>query len=203
MSRTISDRVKGWLGSRRQTMTSDTVNRASGGHSPDSPFSTVPLQASSVQSFIEDNSQLQSNPARSEIDERRRKPLSAVADEMVKQMEDLSANWELSRILPPRPSADRDPSELQLTEAWRKLQEYSQLNILSPTTEAAATATTEVGGLGAIVAMLALLRVVINKVEQHIGEDAGYSRVLIRVNNLLDSFDKILHVVETHIVVQC
>lgn len=31
-------------------------------------------------------------------------------------------NWELSRILPPRPSANRDPSELQLTKAWRKLQ---------------------------------------------------------------------------------
>ncbi len=76
------------------------------------------------------------------------------------------------------------------------------------------------GGLGDIVAMLALLRVVVNKVEQHIGEDAvcafntapvsdyrscvqGYSRVLVRVNNLLDSFDKILHVVETRTVVQC
>ncbi|KAK0447744.1 hypothetical protein EV421DRAFT_1787872 [Armillaria borealis] len=201
MSRTMSDRAKGWLGFRRQTLTSDTVNRASGGHSPDSPFSTVPLQASSVQSFVEDNSQPHSNPARAEIDERRRKPLSAVADEMVKQMQDSSANWELSRILPPRPSADRDPSELQLTEAWRKLQEYSQLNILSPTAEAAATA--EVGGLGVIVAMLALLRVVVNKVEQHIGEDAGYSRVLVKANNLLDSFDKIVHVVETRIVGQC
>ncbi|PBK93913.1 hypothetical protein ARMGADRAFT_1164752 [Armillaria gallica] len=121
---------------------------------------------------IEDNSQLQSNPARAEIDERRRKPLSAVADELVKQMQDSSANWELSRILPPRPSADQDPSELQLTKAWRKLQEYSQLNILLLTAEAAATATAEVGGLGVIVAMLALLRVVVNKVGQHIGEDA-------------------------------
>ncbi|SJL02600.1 uncharacterized protein ARMOST_05931 [Armillaria ostoyae] len=76
--------------------------------------------------------------------------------------EERTASSRISR--PPCPSADRDPSELQHTGAWQKPQEYSQLKILLLNAKFTGT-TAAAGGLGVIVAILALLRVVVNKVD--------------------------------------
>ncbi|KAK0443880.1 uncharacterized protein EV420DRAFT_1648993 [Desarmillaria tabescens] len=179
----------------------DSINGASGGHSPTSPFSLVPSLARSVNSSIEDNSQPQSIVAHTEVVEGQQKPLSVLAEEMEAYFQRSSVNWKLSKILPPRPSADRDSSELQLPEAWKKLQEYSQQNILSLAAGDTGITPMEVGCPRIIVAMVTLLRVVVDEVNQCIGEDTGYSRVIVRINNLLASLEKALNVAETDFVV--
>ncbi|KAK0207058.1 hypothetical protein DFS33DRAFT_1422705 [Desarmillaria ectypa] len=117
---------------------------------------------------------------------------SARSESIEKKFEGASTDgWRLSDTLPPRPVADGDPSKRQISEAWRKLEGYSQLDILSQAAGTAGVATTVLGGSAVVISMFALLRVVVRR---HLAQ------LIVRADKLLSSFRTVLDIIEPSIV---
>ncbi|SJL02587.1 uncharacterized protein ARMOST_05918 [Armillaria ostoyae] len=201
MSHILSNSLRSMMQSvhfrrRRQRTNPEPDNRPEG-HSPAaSPFSPAHLQTSSARSSTRDNRRSPSNTAAyTETAQEPQGLLSTAAQSVEDQIEgSFSDGRGLSKILPSRPTADQGQSESPFPQAWQKLEEYSELNIVSLAGGVAALATTAFGGSTVVATMFALLRVVVRKVDNCIREDVHLARLTVKVNKLLDSFRKILDI---------
>ncbi|KAK0190392.1 hypothetical protein F5146DRAFT_1137233 [Armillaria mellea] len=102
----------------------------------------------------------------------------------------------LSKILPSRLTADQGQSKSPCSEAWQKLEECAQINIVSLGGGFTAIAAMAFAGSTVIATMFPLLRVVVCKVDNCIGEDAHLARLTMKADNLLGSLETILDVLE-------
>ncbi|KAK0243361.1 hypothetical protein EDD85DRAFT_947517 [Armillaria nabsnona] len=183
---------------RRRQRTNPEPDNRPGGHSrAASPFSPAHLQTSLARSWtIVGRHQIQ------QATQGRQRLLSTVAQTVETQIEGLSNDGRgLSRILPSRLTADQGQLEGQFPQAWQKLEEYSELNIVSLAGGVASLAATAFRG--STVVPQCLLYSVLSFARSTIASGKMWShlaRLTVKVKKLLSSFSKILDITGPEIV---